>query len=249
MIHLKTQKEIEIMREGGAILKEMFSHLISQIHAGMTTNDVDQIVEKYFEKVGVESSFKTVPGYSWATCTTVNEQAVHTPPSNRILKNGDILTVDAGVLHKGFHTDSATTIPIGSVPKETLQFLDVGKKTLDSALKLCNEGEHIGSVSQFIQKEIETAGYYILKELTGHGVGRDLHEDPYVFNFLHKPIRKTKKFIEGMTIAIEIIYSMGTEEIAYEGNEQWSIISADRSLSACFEKTIAITKKQTFILT
>ncbi|MCA9372042.1 type I methionyl aminopeptidase [Candidatus Woesebacteria bacterium] len=248
-IYLKSPEEIQAMKEGGAILRAMFEELVPTVKAGMTTNKINDFAEHFFKNKGVAASFKTVPGYSWATCTTINEQAVHTPPSERQLTEGDILTIDAGVLHKGFHTDSAVTIAIGTIPKETQRFLDVGKQTLEKVLTFFKPGTYLGKPAQFIQHEIEKAGYFILKELTGHGVGQELHEDPYVFNFLHKPINKTVKIKPGMTLAVEIIYSTGTEDIAYEGSEEWSIITADRSLSACFEKTIAITEKQTFILT
>ncbi len=250
MIHLKTNQEIEIMKEGGAILVQVMKELVPQIAEGMTTKEVDQRADALIAKHGALASFKTVPGYSWATCLPVNAQAVHTPPNKHILKVGDILTIDIGVYYKGYHTDYATTVHMGDVKDEKVErFLKIGKETLDQAISRVKEGEYLGVIAKFIQETIEGNGYFILKDLTGHGIGRKLHEDPYVLNYVDRPINKTYKIKNGLVIAVEIIYSMGSEEIAYEKKDDWSIVSKDFSLSACFEKTIAIQEGKTFILT
>ncbi|CAN5122012.1 type I methionyl aminopeptidase [soil metagenome] len=250
MIKLKTDQEIEIMKEGGAILASVVKELIPQISEGMTTKEVDAKAEELIIRHGAQASFKTVPGYSWATCLPVNAQAVHTPPTKYCLQSGDILTVDIGVYYKGYHTDYATTLPIGEIKDQKIkQFLKVGKETLDQAIDKVKEGEHLGTIAQYIETIINNNGYFILKDLTGHGIGKKLHEDPYVYNYVDRPIEKTYRIRNGLTIAVEIIYSMGSEEIAYEKNDNWSIISKDSSLSACFEKTIAIQEGKTFILT
>ena len=250
MINLKTNQEIEIMKEGGSILAKVVKELMPQIEVGMTTQEVDKRADKLIASHGAEASFKTVQGYSWATCLPVNAQAVHTPPSKYKLKQGDILTVDIGVFYKGFHTDYATTVFIGDgIDQKKQQFLKVGKETLDLAIEKVKEGDHLGTIAHFIEETIESNGYYILKDLTGHGIGKKLHEDPYVLNYVDRPIEKTYKIRNGLTIAVEIIYSMGSEEIAYEKNNDWSIVSKDFSLSACFEKSIAVQEGKTFILT
>lgn len=250
MIHLKSPEEIEIMTHCGKILKETVDELLPQIKDGMTTLEIDQEAERIIIKKGGESSFKKVKGYHWSTCIAVNEQTVHTPPSERVLKNGDVLTLDIGAFYKGFHTDYATTIVIGGVQDETIaRFLEVGKRALDKGIAKAKAHHYLGEISKVIEDEVVGNGYFILKELTGHGVGRDLHEDPYVLNYLDRPIEKTYKMRQGLVIAVEVIYSIGTERIAYEKGSNWSIITADKSLSACFEKTIAITNENTYILT
>ncbi|MFA9288809.1 MAG: type I methionyl aminopeptidase [Weeksellaceae bacterium] len=250
MIHYKTPAEIETMKQGGKILRQVVAQLDEVIAAGKSTLEIDAMAEKLIREAGAEPSFQKVEGYSWTICAPINEQAVHTPPSDRVLQAGDVFTMDIGVFYGGFHTDYANTYFIGdTAPPAVDTFLKTGKETLARALELVKPGEYMGTLSGYIQHEIESAGYYILKDLTGHGVGRELHEDPYVLNYLEKPVHKTLKFKEGMTLAVEIIYSMGSEDIAYEKANAWSIRTKDKSLSACFEHTIAISDKNAFILT
>lgn len=250
MIHLKSPAEIRIMAEGGAILNKVVSELIPMVRPGITTQYIDDKAQELIRKHGGDISFNKVPGYRWATCLPVNEQVVHTPPSKRILKEGDVLTVDIGVYHKGFHTDYADTIVVGGTKdQKVLKFLEVGRKALDRAIEKVVNGRHLGEISQSIEQDIYGNGYHILRELTGHGVGRDLHEDPFVPGFMDRPVEKTYKMRPGLVIAVEIIYSMGTEDIAYEPGNDWSITSKDLSLTACFEKTVAITTENTCILT
>lgn len=250
MIHLKSIEEIKVMREGGKRLRKVVEALLPQIKVGITTKEIDDRAEKLIIREGGESSFKKVPGYQWTTCLPINEQVVHTPPSERHVKNGDILTVDIGMYFQGFHTDYADTIIVGeNNDKKIHRFLDVGKKALYKAIDQARAGRRIGQISETIEKEIYGNGYKILKDLTGHGIGRDLHEDPYVFGYLEKPIEKTISIKPGLVIAIEIIYSMGAEEFMHEPNEEWSVITSDKSMSACFEHTVAITDKETMVLT
>lgn len=250
MIHLKTKEEIEIMKDCGKRLNAAVTELIPLIKEGMTTEDVDNEATRLIKKNGAELSFTKVKGYKWATCLPVNEQVVHTPPTKRVLKKGDLLTVDIGAYLKGFHTDYATTFAVGGTEDEKIiKFLEVGKKSLDLAIKQAKEGNRLGHISQAIEKEIYKNGYFILKDLTGHGIGHELHEDPYVPGFLGTKIENTLKIKSGLVIAIEVIYSMGSEEIAYEQDGGWSITSSDNSLTACFEETVAILDKNTFILT
>ncbi len=250
MIDLKTDEEIKIMAEGGRKLRKVVEKLLRQINPGITTLDINQEAERLIEKEGAKPSFKTVKDYHWATCLPVNEQVVHTPPSSRLLKDGDLLTLDIGVYFKGYHTDFATTIVVGNnTDKKINQFLEVGKSTLEKAIKQAKVGCRLGDISEVIEKNIYQAGFFILKDLTGHGIGKQLHEDPYVFNYQERPKEKTLLIKSGLTIAIEIIYSMGTEEIAYEKDNNWSIISKDKSLTACFEHTVAVTKDGPLVLT
>lgn len=250
MIDLKTDEEIKIMIEGGRRLKNVVKTLLNKIKTGITTKEIDKEAEKLIKKEGGEPSFKTVKNYYWSTCLPINEQVVHTPPSNRILKNGDILTLDIGMYFKGYHTDFAMTFVVGeNKDKKINHFLEVGKRTLYKAINKARAGRRLGEISELIEDKITKEGYFILKELTGHGIGKELHMEPYVFNFRERPTEKTIVMKPGLTLAIEVIYSMGTEEIAYEKTNKWSIITADRSLSACFEHTIAITENNVLVLT
>ncbi|KKQ23612.1 MAG: Methionine aminopeptidase [Candidatus Roizmanbacteria bacterium GW2011_GWC2_37_13] len=249
-IDLKTEKEIEIMKEGGIRLKKVVKALLKDITVGMTSKHIDDLAENLIEKEGGEPSFKKVKDYFWTTCLPINDQVVHTPPSNRKLNQGDLLTLDIGMYFKGYHTDFATTIYIGKIPdKETKRFLETGKKALALAIEKAKTGNRLGDISATIEKEIYGQGYFVLKELTGHGIGKQLHEDPYVFGFRERPVERTIKIQPGLVIAIEVIYSKSSEEIAYEKNSDWSVVSADRSLSACFEHTVAIMEKNSLVLT
>ncbi len=250
MIDFKTEQEIKIMSEGGRRLREVVDVLLKEIKVGKTTEEIDKLAEELIIKKGGEPSFKKVEGYQWATCLPINEQVVHTPPSKRKLKKGDVLTLDIGMYYQGYHTDYATTFVVGDFfDKEIEDFLNTGKIALEKAINQAKIGNRLGDISLTIEKEIEGKGYFILRELTGHGIGKNLHEEPYVFGYLDRPKEKTIKIRKGLTIAIEVIYSLGTREIAYEKNNYWSIISKDRSLTACFEKTIAVTEKKTLVLT
>ena len=250
MITYKTDAEIETMRVGGEKLKRVMEQLVPQIHAGLTTNDINTFAEKYIQEQEADISFNKVKGYKWAVCVPINEQVVHTPPTKRILKNGDVLTVDIGAYYRGFHTDHAITLVVGgkSTPEIDV-FLQVGKEALQLAIEQAQVGKRIGHISQAIEKKVVGAGYTIMKQLTGHGVGKELHEDPFIPGFASKPIEKTMKLRPGMVLALEVIYSMGSADIAYEEDQEWSIITADKSMSACFEHTVAITDKNTLVLT
>lgn len=249
MIKYKTKEEIVQMKEGGKKLREVVKELLAKIEIGMTTEHIDTEAKKLIRSMGGEPSFKKVKGYFWSTCLPVNEQIVHTAPSGRVLKEGDILTVDVGMYYKGFHTDFADTIAIGKISEETTRFLETGKKTLEQAIKKLKIGSRLGEISQTIEEEIEGAGYSIVKELTGHGIGRELHEDPNIPGFLDQPVNKTPMIRAGLTVAIEVIYAMGSGVMVHEPNDDWSIRTEDKSLSACFEHTLAVTDINTIILT
>lgn len=250
MIKLKKPEEIEIMRQGGEKLKKVVEQIRPKIVVGEATENIDKEVERLIKIHGGEPSFKKVKNYHWATCLPINEQVVHTPPSKRRLKEGDVLTLDIGMYYKGFHTDFAETVIVGSKRDNKLtHFLEVGRRALFAAIEAAKVGNRLGLISQAIEKEIYKNGFYVLKELTGHGIGRRLHEDPYIFGYQYKPVEKTPMIRSGLTIAIEVIYSLGTEKIIYEKDDDWSVVTADSSLSACFEHTVAVTEKQTLILT
>ncbi len=250
MVKLKTPAEIEVMKDGGKRLRASFQELLPFIKAGITTLEIDAKAEELIKKNGGESSFKRVPGYKWTICCPIDEQVVHTPPSDRVLKDGDLLTIDIGNFYKGFHTDFADTWIVGGVkdPKKE-EFLAVGRKAFEKALAVVGNGRYVGEISKVIQDEVEGNGLFVMRDLTGHGVGRDLHEDPMVPGLLERSIDKTYKMRPGLVIAVEVIYSAGTRDIRYEEGDSWSIATKDSSMSGCFEHTIAILDTNTIILT
>lgn len=250
MINLKSEQEIEIMAEAGRRLKRVVNNLLSIIKPGITTNFIDKTAENLIIKYGGKPSFKEVNGYKWTTCLPINEQIVHTPPSDRVLLNGDLLTLDIGLYLKGFHTDFATSFIVGNkIDIKVINFLNTGKNAIDRAIKQAKIGNYIGNISETIQKTVESAGYNVSNTLVGHGIGRTLHEDPMVPGILEGNIINTPKIEKGLVIAIEIIYMMGKKDVEIEKNSEWSIKTTDNSLSACFEHTVAITDKGPVILT
>jgi methionyl aminopeptidase len=250
MIDYKTEEEIKIMSEGGKKLKQILERLIKFVKPGITTLAIENEAQRLIKEEKAEVSFDKVEGYQFATCLPVNEQIVHTPPSERVLKKGDLLTIDIGLYYQGFHTDCAKTMVVGEEERgEIKRFLDTGREALKKAIEKIKVGGYLGEVSKAIEAIIKKNGYFVIKKLTGHGIGKDLHEDPFVFGFLDQPVEKTLKIKPGLVLAVEVIYSMGTEEMAFEKDNDWSIVTKDGSLSACFEKTVAVTKNGVLILT
>ncbi|OGK28810.1 type I methionyl aminopeptidase [Candidatus Roizmanbacteria bacterium RIFCSPHIGHO2_02_FULL_40_9] len=248
MISYKTEEEINAMKKGGTILHEALKKAQKEIGPGITTMDLNVLIEDYILSQGAEPGFKKVHGYHWASCICVNEQIVHTPPSDRVINEGDVVTIDAGVFYSGMHTDSAVTVSVGTPNTEVGLFLEAGQRALKKAITQARVGKRVGNISLAFQEEIEKSNYSIVYELTGHGVGSELHEDPFIPCYIDKPIMKTHLLENGMTLALEVMYAMGKGEIAYE-NDGWSIRTSDDSIAACFEHTIALTKNTTLILT
>lgn len=257
MIHYKTPEEIEIMRQGGKILAEVLFETIDKVKPGVTELEIDKIAEELILKKGGYPGFKKVRGYHHATCISTNNVVVHGIPSNRILEEGDIVGIDCGVLFKGFNTDMAQTVRVTGVRKdlkkpdvfEVDKFLETGKKALKKAISVAVEGNRIGDISKTIQDIVEGQNYSIVRSLIGHGVGKKLHEEPEVPGYLSKKIEKTSKLLPGMTIAIEVIYNMGSPEVSYSSADGWTISTSDGSLSGLFERTVAITESGTEVLT
>jgi methionyl aminopeptidase len=262
MIFLKTAEEIEVMAKGGEILASVMAEVIKEIKSGMITSEIDQMVESKILARKAKPSFKMVPGYSWATCLTLNDEVVHGIPGNKTVKKGDILGIDMGVYFGGFHTDMSRTIEIksssfakASNDKEKLKikspndiFLETGELALKQAIAEVKPGNHVGHISQAIQLIIESAGYSVVRELTGHGIGRKLHEDPMIPSFLDREIEKTPLLKAGMVLAIEVIYNQGSPKIAL-CSDGWTIKTKDDKISALFEDTVAITANGSFVLT
>lgn len=250
MVKIKTASEIRLMQEAGKRLKKVVKELLPKIKPGVSTKFIDQEAEKLIRETGDEPSFQKVRNYRWSTCLPINEQIVHTPPSERRVMKGDLLTVDMGLWHKGYNTDFATTFVVGeNKDKKIERFLKAGQDTLDKVINKVKDYKYIGEISASIEQEIYRNGYFVTKELTGHGIGQNLHEEPYIPGFLDRPVEKTYKIRDGLAVAIEIIYSMSSEDIKYEDGSDWSIVTADGSLSACFEHTIAFSDKKVLKIT
>ncbi len=248
MIHLKTPEEIALMREGGRKLGTILDDLLAHSAPGVILTDIEKRANELIGKEGATASFKSVPGYTWATCLNVNEVVVHGIPTQYVLKDGDILTIDIGLIYKGFHTDTAGTKIIGQ-SKKNEEFLHTGKLALERAIKESKIGNRIGNISKVVQETIEGAGYSIVKSLVGHGIGRELHEEPQIPNFLRGSIENTLPLKEGMTIAIEPIYAEGRGEIVYQNEDGWTLATRDHSLTSVFEHTLAITTGGPVVLT
>ncbi len=255
MIDIKSPEEIASMREGGSKLGKILNELLAFAQPDISLLDIEALADKRIIEEGCTASFKTVPGYKWATCLCVNEVVVHGIPTAYVLKEGDLLTIDIGLIYQGFHTDTAWTKIVQNAElndqnsKEKKKFLETGKLALDRAIEQAKVGNRIGHISKVVQETIEGAGYSIVKSLVGHGVGRELHEEPQVPNYLRGSINNTLPLKEGMTIAIEPIYARGRGEIVYENNDGWTLTSRDRSLTSVFEHSLAITRDGPIVLT
>jgi methionyl aminopeptidase len=250
MIHIKNQKEIEAMRHGGKILADVLMEVMTHVKPGTTELEIDALAEKLILERGGEPGFKRVPGYKHTICAATNDVVVHGIPTGYAFKTGDVVCIDCGVYYGGFHTDMAETVIVGKGDAKVKNFLDMGKHALHEAIKVAKVGNKVGHISKVIQDIVEKeAGYSIVRSLVGHGVGKNLHEPPEVPGFLTGSIEKTPLLKEGMTIAIEIIYNMGGKEVVYAGTDDWTIKSADGSLSAVFERTVLIARDGPEILT
>ncbi len=236
------------MREGGGKLGGILQQLLALAIQGENLLHIEDQAQRLIKEAGGTPSFQTVAGYKWATCLCINEAVVHGIPKDYCLMDGDILTIDVGILYKGFHTDTAWTKLIGN-GEEKKQFLKTGQEALWKAIGSALPGNRVGHISKVIQDTIEGAGYDIVRTLVGHGVGVDLHEAPQIPGYVRIPIEETLEFVAGMTIAVEIIYAMGSGAVVYSNHDGWTIATKDRSPSAVFEHTVAITDGEPELLT
>jgi methionyl aminopeptidase len=244
MIHLKTPQEIGLMRESGIIAASALKNVISEVKVGVTLLELDKIAEKTILEAGAKPSFKMVEDYPFTTCLNINSGVVHGMPSKYVLKSGDLLSIDLGAFYKGFHSDLSWTIEVGSDKEQ--KFLETGKKALNSAIFSCIVGNHVGDASNAIQTTVEAVGYTVSRDLVGHGLGRELHEDPYVPGYGKKGSGPLLK--EGMVLAIEVIYQKGKPRLVLE-RDNWTLSTADGSLAGLFEHSVAITENGPIVLT
>lgn len=253
MIRTKTPEEIRTMHEGGRRLGSILKQLLTFARPGISLLEIEAHADRLITLAGATASFKTVKGYKHATCLCVNEVVVHGVPTAYVLKDGDELTIDVGLIFQGFHTDTAWTKIITSekstVKSEDEKFLKTGQEALAKAINAARVGNYVGDISQVIQSTIEGAGYNLVKTLVGHGVGYELHEDPQVPNYVRGTKEHTYRLRGGETIAIEPIYVRGVGLVVYENTDGWTLATRDRSLAAVFEHSIAITPDGPIVLT
>lgn len=245
---LRETRKAKAMREGGAILAAIRRQVIKAINPGVKLIELDKFTESLISKAGGLPSFKMVPGYKFATCLTVNEGVVHGIPTDRKIKNGDLVSIDVGMYYKGYHTDTATTIIAGKAKKQDQKFLEVGRLALKKAIKESKSGNRVGDISKAIQSTIESAGYTCSRSLTGHGIGTKLHEEPPVPCLLLENLKKTPKLKTGQTFAIEVIYTQGGHELCLQA-DNWTLTTQDRKKAGLFEETVLITDKEPIVLT
>lgn len=241
---IKTSKEIALMRESGAVASSILCELLAFAKEGVSTIELNDLSEKRIEEHGVTASFKNFEGYPFSIVTCVNDEVVHGMPSEYTLKRGDLLTIDFGILKNGFHSDMAETIEIGTSRES--EFLSIGKKALEVGINACKVGNFVGDISYGIQSTVEGSGYSVVRAFVGHGVGRELHEEPQVPGF-GRP-RMGALLREGTVLAVEVMYMKGKFDIDTKA-DGWTVVTRDGSLSAMFEHTVAITRDGPQILT
>lgn len=246
MVHLKTEAEVQLIRESAQILGKAHGEVARLIKPGIKTSALDKVAEEYIRDNGGLPSFKNYNGFPATLCISVNEVVVHGFPGNYELKETDIISVDCGVNYKGFHSDSAYTYPLEGVDKETLLLLERTYDSLFKGIEKAKAGNRMGDVSYAIQSYVESFGYGVVRELVGHGIGRSLHEDPEVPNFGKQG--KGVKLVAGMVFAIEPMINRGTKNVVQE-NDGWTIRTSDRKPSAHFEHTVAVLEEKTEVLT
>ncbi len=244
-IILKSNREIEIMREAGRLLAEMLAVLKESVRPGMTTLELDDIAVREIKNRNAEPSFlgykgaREAPAFPAVICVSINDEIVHGIPGPRIIKEGDIVSIDAGLVYKGFQSDSAVTVPVGAVPDDVLKLIDTTRESLMAGITAACPGGRIGDISSAVQGYVESRGFSVVREYVGHGIGRSLHEDPQIPNYGISgkgiPLKK------GMVIAIEPMVNMGDWRTKL-APDYWTVSTLDGSLSAHFEHTVAITE-------
>ena len=248
MIQLKSTREIELMAEGGKILAATHSMLRAEVRAGVSTLQLDEMAEAFIRShPGATPAFKGLYGFPGTLCTSINQEIVHGIPSKkRVLKEGDIVSIDLGVGFEGYFTDSAMTVPVGAVDPETARLLEVTERSLQAGIAAAVPGNHLGDIGAAVQRVVEEAGFSVVRDLVGHGIGVAFHEEPQVPNY-GKP-KRGLKLMPGLTIAIEPMVNIGgpaTRTLS----DKWTIVTVDGSRSAHFEHTVAITDSGNRILT
>lgn len=246
-VTIKSAREIELMTKAGEILALVHKELKKELRAGMSTWDVDRLGEEVIRSYGCEPSFLNYNGYPASICVSLNSEVVHGIPSKkRIIKEGDIVSLDAGVIYKGYHSDAARTHAVGEVSKEAKDLIRVTKESFFEGIKYAKEGNHLFDISRAIGAYAEKFGYGVVRDLCGHGIGMHLHEDPEIPNYQMQ--RRGMRLKAGMTLAIEPMINIGTWQVDWL-DDDWTVVTKDGSLSAHYENTVLITENEPKILT
>ena len=246
-ITIKSSREIELMTEAGRILEIVHNELGKALRPGMSTKDIDRLGEEIIRSYGCIPSFLNYNGYPASICVSVNEEVVHgIPDKHRIIREGDIVSLDAGVIYKEYHSDAARTHGIGTISKEAEDLIRITRECFFEGIKYAKEGNYLFDISAAIGNYAQERGYGVVRDLCGHGIGTALHEAPEIPNY--KMNRKGVKLKAGMTLAIEPMINIGTWEVDWL-DDDWTVVSRDRSLSAHYENTVLITKDEPILLT
>ena len=245
-IHIKSADEISLMREAAQILIEAHNLVAEHIKVGITTKELNAIAEKFIRSKNAYPSFLNYHGYPGSACISINEEVVHGIPGKRKLEEGDIVSVDLGVYYKGYHSDAARTYPVGSVDADKLDLIRVTEECFFEGLKYAKPGNHLSDISSAIQRHAEAHGYGVVRDLVGHGIGKQLHEEPQVPNY--KTPGRGPKLQKGMVLAIEPMINMGTWQVRVL-EDDWTFVTRDGSVSAHYENTVVITDDIPEILT
>lgn len=246
MISIKSPQEVRIMAEGGKILAAVIRATAEKVGPEITTKDLDRLAESLILKYGAEPAFKGYQKFPATTCISVNDELVHAVPTDKVLNNGDIVSLDLGLIWKGFNLDMAVTLPVGKVAPEAQRLIRITKKALKRGIRKVRPGNTIGDIGNTIQRYVESQGYNVVRDLCGHGIGRELHEDPQILNFGK---RKTGQIIkEGMVLCIEPMVTVGDWKLQ-KCADGFGYKTSDGSLSAHFEHTIAVSENGVKVLT
>ena len=237
-VSIKSAREIELMRESCKLLADVFYNLEQAIKPGISTMEINELGDKLIRAHGCVPNFLNYNGYPASICTSVNEEVVHgIPKKSTILKEGDIISLDAGLIYKGYHSDMARTFPVGKVSEEATLLMERTKQSLFEGIKMAKNGNHLHDISNAIASYISQFGYGIVRDLVGHGIGTHLHEDPQVPNYAMK--KRGIRLCAGMTLAVEPMINLGTGDVDWL-DDDWTVASADHSISAHYENTILI---------
>lgn len=246
-VSIKSAREIDLMRESCRLLAQVHQELEHAIRPGMTTLDIDVLGDKMIRKMGCTPNFKDYNGYPASICVSVNDEVVHgIPTRERVLQEGDIVSLDAGLIYKGYHSDAARTHGVGQISEEAKKLIEVTKQSFFEGIKMAKEGNHLHDISNAIDAYVSQFGYGVVRDLVGHGIGTSLHEDPQIPNFAQK--RKGIRLQAGMTLAIEPMINIGRPDVEWL-EDDWTVVTEDGSLSAHYENTVLITEGEPEILT
>lgn len=248
MIIIKNSSEVRKMMKAGQIVAKVLNVVGESVSPGMTTAEIDRIASKIIKEGRATASFKGYGGFPASVCTSVNNQVIHGIPGSYRLVEGDIISVDVGVCCDGFHADAARTFPVGNISPESARLIDVTEQSFFKALEVCREGNRVSDISRAVQSYVEENGFSVVRNFVGHGLGRSLHEEPEIPNYVGRKISGSPRLENGLTIAVEPMVNQGSFDVDTL-DDGWTVVTKDGSLSAHYENSIAVTKGEAVILT